>query len=588
MPDDISVKIGMQGEREFKQALSDINNGLKVTASELALVTAKFSQNSQSVTALTAKGEVLNKQIGQQNDKITKLNEALGKAKEHFDDNDSRTLAWQTSLNLAEAELMKLKDELSKNNEALAKATEELNRNDEAIANSTEELQDLGNKEEEVSEQTKGVGSVISDLAGKLGIHLPSGADKAVKALDNTKLSTAALVGAVAALVTGMAKTTIETAKTADEIMTMSKVTGMSTDTIQKMNYASELLDVSTETISGSMKKMVRSMDDARNGGGEAADAFKKLHLSVTDSNGQLKDSEQMFYEVVDALGKVKNETERDALSMQIFGRTAQDLNPVIQSGSKAFKELGTEAEKMGYIMDGNALNSLGQLDDAMKRFENQTQAFKNSIAMAMLPMLSSLFEILNKVDPKIIATVAIIGGMATVAITVIKTIKDVTETLKALKPATDVASAAAGGFNANAMRTTAIVIGVVAALIALAAIIAVITGRSSELNATMSNIGNSVGNITNTVNGVQRPQYAYVNGSHANGLDYVPFDGYIAELHRGERVQRASENPYNGGSGGGDTFILQVNMAEVDEVYKLVEVTKRLKQTMRAGKVKK
>lgn len=36
------------------------------------------------------------------------------------------------------------------------------------------------------------------------------------------------------------------------------------------------------------------------------------------------------------------------------------------------------------------------------------------------------------------------------------------------------------------------------------------------------------------------------VNGSHANGLNHVPFDGYIAELHKGERIQKASENPYN------------------------------------------
>lgn len=49
------------------------------------------------------------------------------------------------------------------------------------------------------------------------------------------------------------------------------------------------------------------------------------------------------------------------------------------------------------------------------------------------------------------------------------------------------------------------------------------------------------------------------IDGSHANGLDYVPFNGYVAELHKGERVLTKQENEEysrgNHGSGGGDTF---------------------------------
>lgn len=48
------------------------------------------------------------------------------------------------------------------------------------------------------------------------------------------------------------------------------------------------------------------------------------------------------------------------------------------------------------------------------------------------------------------------------------------------------------------------------------------------------------------------------VDGKHANGLDYVPYNGYVAELHEGERVLTKQQNrEYNeGGTGkGGDTF---------------------------------
>ena len=552
----IGAGIVLDGEKEFKQALAEINAGLRVTASELVLVTARYSDNAESVKALTERGVVLESRITGQTEKIAKLKEALAASAKALGESDTKTMKWQTSLNKAEAELANMEGELRQNNGQLQQAQKD--------------MQKYGLAADEVADKTTGFGNRVADLAEALGINLPAGADNAVRAMDGTKVSTLALVGVVAGLVTGFGKLTVETAKTADEILTLSKVTGLSTDTIQEMNYASELVDVSAETMTGAMRKMIKSMGDAQRGSKEAKEAFRELHLGITN-NGRLKDSEQMFYEIVDALGKMTNETERDALSMKIFGKSAQELNPLIEAGSKALKEYGEQAQAMGYVMSGDTLDAFGRLDDAMQIFDNQTTAFKNNIAVVLLPVLTSFFEILNKIDPTVLATVAIIGTIVTVGVTVVQAVSSMTSVFSAMNPAM--------------WETVGMVVSVTAALIALAVIIGVIVGKGREMQNTMSSIGTSVGNMTSTVNNAK----SQVRYSYASGIDYVPSDR-IALIHKGERVQRANENPYNPeaaftGGGGGD-LILNVRMDEVDEVYKLVGVARRARQKNRAGRV--
>lgn len=556
MGDRIGPVIELQGEREFKKALTDINAGLKVTASELTLVTTKFSDNAKSVEALTAKNAALKNQIEGQTQKVTKLREALANSISTYGEADTKTLRWKTSLNNAETELIKMQKELNK---------------------SEKELKDFGNVQDESSEKGKGLGSVLNNIIGALGINLPAGADKAITALDGQKVATLALIGVTAGLVKGFTKATIETAKYADDILTLSKTTGLSTDTLQKFNYAAELVDVSTETANGSMTKMIKSMASANNGSKETAQAFRKLHVEITN-NGQLKDSEQMFYELIDALGGVKNETERDALAMQIFGKSARELNPLIEAGSKSLKEFGEEAQKMGYVMDEDTLESFGRLDDAMQRFNNQGKAFKNSIALVMLPVLTGLFEVLNKIDPKILATVAIIASVAVVAVTVVKAIKSVTGIF--------------GEMSVESLKTTAIVVGVTAALIALAAIIAVIIGKGDDLDKTMANVGSSVGNMTNTVNGARNrvPGYNATGTSNwRGGLSWVGEEGpELIDLPAGTKVynnrqsmQIASTPPSEENYFYGDVIIPPKDLKEMQDI---LDFFHRIKQASRQG----
>lgn len=361
----INTEFKISGEAEYKRAVSEINSGLKVLNSEMKLTESQYAGNAKSIDALNAKNDVLERKILSQKEKVETLRAALQSAAETYGESDARTMKWQVSLNNAEAELNDLNGELNKNKQA---------------------IKDNGGA-------FVGLGDAVDSLAGKLGINLPQGATKAINGIGSVSASSLAAAAGVAAFVailvkleTAFINVSKEAAAYADNVLTLSAQTSLSTETIQEFMYSSELLDVSFETVQGSLTKLTRNMESAREGTGNAADAFKTLGISIQDQDGKLRDAETVFYEAIDALGGIENYTERDALAMEIFGKSAQDLNPLIQQGTARFRELGAEAQRTGNVLDGKALESLGAVDDAAQRLTKTTEGLKNQIGAEFAP----------------------------------------------------------------------------------------------------------------------------------------------------------------------------------------------------------
>jgi TP901 family phage tail tape measure protein len=122
---DFGLKIGIEGEKEFRNALREINQSFKVLGSEMNLVTSQFDKQDKSIRAITERNAVLNKEIDAQKDKISTLEKALANAANSFGENDKRTLAWQTQLNNANAELNKMERELKESQEQVKRLNRE-------------------------------------------------------------------------------------------------------------------------------------------------------------------------------------------------------------------------------------------------------------------------------------------------------------------------------------------------------------------------------------------------------------------------------------------------------------------------------
>lgn len=368
----VKARVELDGEAQYKQAMTELSKGNAVLGSEMRKLQAEYKGNSESSEFLTKKGELLERQLLQQKDKVQTLRDALANAAQQYGESAAETQDWQIKLNNAEAAQYDLEAAIRENNDALQ-------------------------GEEEVM---AGLGDTVGDLASKLGIQIPDGAKKALNGMQGLSTGTVAAMGAAVAGVAGLIEAakqlhqlTIDAAGNADEILTESMTSGLSTRTIQQLKYAENLIDVSYGTITGTLTKLTRNMAEAKAGNTDLAEGFENLGVSITNADGSLRSAEDVFYDAIDALGGIENTTQRDAAAMEILGKSAQDLNPLILQGSDALREYAAEAEKTGYVLDESQIQKLGEVDDAYQRMQLQLDATKQQLASEFAPTSQKVLE---------------------------------------------------------------------------------------------------------------------------------------------------------------------------------------------------
>lgn len=341
-------------------ALKNLDKALALDPTNVDLLAAKEAVLADKTEAVTSKMEIL-QQV--QQDALTDLPE------------DSQLSAAQ----MAELEA------------AIATTGSQLEELSGEAGDAGADLEETGASAEEAGEDAESAGAGFEDL----GEAAEVAGEVAVAAMEAVVTAAAAVataaIAAGTAIGTALVTATTDTAGLADELLTLSSTTSLSTDTLQELNYAAELLDVETSTVTGSMTKLLSNMDSAADGSSSAAEKFDELGISIYDAQGNLRSTEDVFWEAIDVLGEIDNETERDAAAMELFGRSAKELNPLIEAGSDAFADLADEAHEVGYVMDGETLDAFGALDDNMQRLTNTATAVENSFGQVLLPLLTDM-----------------------------------------------------------------------------------------------------------------------------------------------------------------------------------------------------
>lgn len=368
--DENNRKIKESGDT-YAESNKQLAAEMKVLDSQMTLLNSEYSKNGDSVEALSAKNEVLSQKIDVQKSNVELLTEKLKESVAQYGDYDERTKDWQAQLNNAEAELNNLNNQFDENKQKIAESGKE-----------------MGN-----------LGDVVNGLTSKLGIQLPDSMKQSMNAMGSLDASSLALAGGFAAVATAIVKAekalismTKEAASNADDLLTLASVTGMTTDSVQELNYMADLTDVSMDRIKDSLKETTNKMQEAAAGTGDAYDAYQRLGVEITNADGSLRSAQDVFYDTIDALGEIKNQTERDALAMDLMSESAQELNPLIDLGGEKMRAYAQEAHDMGYVLDNDALKSLQGVDDAYSRLQNTQEGVKNQLAAEFAPYLEEFY----------------------------------------------------------------------------------------------------------------------------------------------------------------------------------------------------
>ena len=248
-------------------------------------------------------------------------------------------------------------------------------------------------------------------VAGRLSIFINADTthfQRGLKAVEGQARKLSQLRGSLmtafavpAAVLTGITALTARAAAAGAAIDDMAHRTGIARSTLQELSYVSGQLGTSIEGVEGVLASFTRRLPQIQSGTGSAAAAFKRLGLSATDASGGLRPMGDLFRDTLAALSEVGNETERNALATQLFGRRALEIAPMIAAGGAELDRLTARAHELGLVMSDQAIASLAEFDDQMAEVKAQTGAVARDFALGIIPAVQAVLPVFQAVATK-------------------------------------------------------------------------------------------------------------------------------------------------------------------------------------------
>ena len=511
----ITIELGAD-TTGLKKALEDVDKSAKSTQKQLRDVERLLKLDPTNTELLAQKQRLLAENVTKTEEKL----KALKQAQEQFSDEMLKTEEGRAQYDALSREIMVTERDLKEAERAAA----EFNSTSKKIADTADKI---AGKFNTVAQKTK----TLSKVAG----------------------------GALAA----MGALAIKTAQTADELNTMAKQTGLSTAELQKMQYASELIDVDTDTIVGGLKKLKKNLT--------ATNApFEELGIQTKNAKGEFRDISDIFYDTIEALGKIENETERDTVAMQLFGKSADELAGIIDDGGAALRELGAEAENLGLIIPQEDLDKANELNDAIDKLKTEaTGTFAEigiEIAEMLMPYLPKIKEAIEGVlqalrdmDPSTLGLIAKCAG-------IVAAISPIASVCSTAASSVSFLSKALSGIGASAGISGGVFALIAVAILEFIAAVSLATTKAQEWDAAWNTAWAKVFPLFRTGSDWSREQLALIGDGVAQLIDTTRniFESFMKMM---EGLIKAVSSAIKGDWEGMWKGLKQAALAYIDEI---------------------
>ena len=357
--------------------------------------------------------------------------------------------------------------------------------------------------------QLNAIGNVKLKAASEQFKQWGSALENAGRQMQGISMAAGALVGSLAAI-------SYKAGQNADDLNTLSKVYSINTTDLQKYAVAADLVDVSVEDIAKSHVKLEKSMYSANNGSKAQAEAFEKLGVSVTNADGSLRDSDAVWQETINKLGQMTNETERDAIAQQLMGKSAANLNPLIEDQGETYKNLSdTLAQYDLEFVDQETLDKANQFNDQLDTMKAIGSVAISTVGAQLAGYLAPALEKvvgwigqfaswLSKLSPEVLTIIGVIAGVVAAIAPVLLILGKLAFAISSIM---SLASTLGVGIGALA-GPIGIAIAAIAAIIAIGVLLYknwdTIKAKAAEIKAnliaTWNSIKTSVANVINAM----------------------------------------------------------------------------------------
>ena len=358
---------------DFKAGISAANRELRVLDSAFKAGVATLGDWTKSSEGLEQRISTLNQSIDVQSRKVSSLQEEYTRVAAEKGATSRAAQELEIQLNKETAKLGDMSRELGTTEEALGKMGDESD-------DTAKETKKVGDESDKAEKKVKTFGERLKDLGKGVGSAL-AGVGKVIAGVG------AAAVGAVG----GLTALAVKSSEAAGELVDMSAKTGLSLTTLQELQYIGGQVGVGIDTITGSLARFTNAIEGAASGTGQQAEDMAKLGVSVLDANGQLRDSREVYFEAIEALGQMENATDREITAQNLFGKSYQELMPLIGASKEELAAMTEEARKNGAVMSDEALLGLEAWGDEIAGLKGSVQGLMGTFSATLMPTFSGV-----------------------------------------------------------------------------------------------------------------------------------------------------------------------------------------------------